>query len=159
AAPYWLKHGRCGHSFCAACILKWIFRAMDADGYWEDGSLLCPDCHVCLPSIPKTAPRAMCTFPLVRNHLAEATVKAYVSLLKHMATSQDNSLDRRITNGQWTAGLGGKVMPWGEGKSARTEWENRDHLGQTYMADLVERWCSMDSNNFRFMKVIVELRL
>ncbi|KAI0653298.1 hypothetical protein C8Q70DRAFT_888627, partial [Cubamyces menziesii] len=78
ACPYSLTPGRCGHSFCALCVLKWCFAAVHRGcGYWHD-SLECPLCRAELPYTSDLTPRSIFSFPFSPNRLADGAIKALV---------------------------------------------------------------------------------
>lgn len=84
AYPYSLHPGRCGHTFCAICILRWFFsRLHRACGGWHE-AVDCPICRSVLILTPDRVPRSNMTFPFVPNRVAAAVVE---SLIERLATS------------------------------------------------------------------------
>ncbi|KIY53356.1 hypothetical protein FISHEDRAFT_19104, partial [Fistulina hepatica ATCC 64428] len=71
AHPYSLNAGRCGHSFCAQCLLKWFFsRLHKGCGNWHE-SVDCPICRQMVVITPDRVPRMDITFPFVPNRLGD----------------------------------------------------------------------------------------
>ena len=127
AEPYALNHGRCGHSFCAVCVLKWAFNAIHRGcAYWHE-PLECPLCRAELPHATDRTSRTMCTFPFVPNRLSDATITSLLAVLKDAADFKDavraNAAEEPSRG--WHGVVDEKVAVWGEGKSARVEWERR----------------------------------
>lgn len=114
ARPYSLNHGQCGHSFCALCVLKWFFDAFDSEhGRWLE-NMRCPVCRATLPTTPMNNPRDMSTLPFVPNRTADATVRAYVDLVKEAA------------NGNGSGSLDERIRGWERFGRKSVDWEERD---------------------------------
>ncbi|KAI0691393.1 hypothetical protein C8T65DRAFT_587240 [Cerioporus squamosus] len=130
ASPYSLNNGRCGHAFCAICILKWAFTALHRGcGYWHE-ALECPLCRAMLPVASKHAPRNICTFPFVPDRLGDAVIKSHLAILQDAADSQAKSTSSNGGNPQngvrWHGEVDEQVLAWGLGKTSRIEWEQRE---------------------------------
>ncbi|RPD56973.1 hypothetical protein L226DRAFT_467971, partial [Lentinus tigrinus ALCF2SS1-7] len=151
AAPYSLNHGRCGHAFCGTCLLKWLFAAFSREfRHWME-QLRCPLCHAVLPSIPRSTPREISTFPFVPNRSTEEVIKSYITVLKNIADNHGPN--------QGTEEVCGEVKEWAEGKPSRIDWERREYYGRTWMEELFERWPLLQADGFIFRKSLVEIRL
>ncbi|RPD52610.1 hypothetical protein L227DRAFT_514563 [Lentinus tigrinus ALCF2SS1-6] len=115
AAPYSLN---CGHTFCGTCLLKWLFAAFDQVFHHWMEPLSCPLCHAVLPSIPRSTPREICTFPFVLNRSTEEVINSYIAVLKNTADNHGHD--------QGTEEVSHSVEEWAEGKPARIDWEGRE---------------------------------
>ncbi|RPD76312.1 hypothetical protein L226DRAFT_372864 [Lentinus tigrinus ALCF2SS1-7] len=154
ASPYSLNNGRCGHAFCAICILKWAFAAVHRGcGYWHD-ALECPLCRATLPLTSDDTPRNICTFPFVPDRLAEAAIKSHLTVLLDAADS--NAKPIACAKGQdgthWHGVVDEQVIAWGQGMASRTEWEQREKSGKTQMTLLFNNWSQYEAEDFLAMK-------
>ncbi|KAI0698213.1 hypothetical protein C8T65DRAFT_14788 [Cerioporus squamosus] len=144
ARPYSLNHGQCGHNFCALCVLKWCFDALDGEsGRWLE-TLRCPVCRAMLPATPADVPRAMCTLPFVPNRSADTTVRAYLDLVRDAA-------DRR-----GVSGLDERAKGWGQNGRKRMDWDERDRKGTEGMELVVTNWAIFEDEDFLAMKARFE---
>ncbi|RDX47665.1 hypothetical protein OH76DRAFT_726688 [Lentinus brumalis] len=144
ARPYSLNHGQCGHNFCALCVLKWYFDALDGEcGRWLE-SLRCPVCRSMLPATPADVPRDMCTLPFVPNRSADTTVRAYLNLVQDAA-------DR---NG--SGGLDERVRGWERHGRKSMDWQERDRKGTEGMELVVTNWAILEEEDFLAMKARFE---
>ncbi|KAI0749062.1 hypothetical protein C8Q74DRAFT_1310917 [Fomes fomentarius] len=151
AEPYLLDNTLCGHTFCAICVLKWASARIDLEcGYWHE-ALECPLCRALLPYTPYNAPRNTHTFPFIPNHIADASIKSLLTILKEAAGSK-TAVTGVARSGTWHGKVDGEVIPWGEGKSARVEWENRARIGKREMTLLVSNWTALQPEDFITIK-------
>ncbi|KAI0793738.1 hypothetical protein C8Q74DRAFT_1244514 [Fomes fomentarius] len=154
AEPYLLDNALCGHTFCAVCVLKWAFaRIHRGCGYWHE-ALECPLCRALLPYTADNAPRNMHTFPFILNRIADASIKSLLTILKEAAGSKTAVCVNAgvVRSGTWHGKVDGEVIPWGEGESARVEWENRARIGKREMALLVSNWTTLQPEDFIAIK-------
>ena len=140
ASPYALNNGRCGHAYCAICILKWAFTAVHRDcGYWHE-ALECPLCRATLPLTPDATPRNIYTFPFVPERLADAAIKSYLAILQDAADSKSKPIASRDERGRGDIHRYGEideqVITWGQGQASRTEWEQRERYVQRFCAQV-----------------------
>ncbi len=122
-----MDNALCGHTFCAICVLKWAFARIHLGcGYWHE-ALECPLCRALLPYTADNAPRNTHTFPFIPNRIADASIKSLLTILKEAARSKTAVYVNAgvVRSRTWHGKVDGEVIPWGEGKSARVEWENR----------------------------------
>ena len=66
----------------------------------------------------------MSTFPFIPNRFVDNSIKAFLVILKGAADSK-KEVAGPVEGTQWYGEVDDKVMAWGEGQSARVEWENR----------------------------------
>ena len=123
ACPYQLHHGRCGHTFCALCLLRWCFAAVHRGcGYWHD-ALECPLCRAELPYTPDVIPRQMCTFPFVPCRLGDTILQTLLDILQDAAEAAFK--DAGASTGVHQK-LDDKLIAWSRHGEARIDWECRD---------------------------------
>ncbi|RPD77223.1 hypothetical protein L226DRAFT_362659 [Lentinus tigrinus ALCF2SS1-7] len=140
ARPYSLNHGQCGHNFCALCVLKWYFDALDSEcGRWLE-SLRCPVCRATLPATPIDSPRDMSTLPFIPNRSADTTVRAYLDLVRDAA------------DGSGAGGLDERIKGWERYGRKRVDWEERDRKGADGMELVVTNWAILEEEDFIAMK-------
>ncbi len=131
ANPYLLNNGRCGHAFCAICILKWAFAAVHRGcGYWHE-ALECPLCRATLPYTTDATPRNICTFPFLPDRLADTVIKSHLTVLQDAADlkarpTANCDVGRPHDGIRWLGEVDEQVLAWGQGKASRTEWEQRE---------------------------------
>ena len=94
-------------------------------GYWHE-ALECPLCRSELAFIPDVTPRAFCTFPFIPNRLADTTIKSYLEILQDAAKAHAGGSRVGGMCGGGGSGIDERILAWGEGGSARVEWEARD---------------------------------
>ncbi|RDX50928.1 hypothetical protein OH76DRAFT_373075 [Lentinus brumalis] len=157
ANPYLLNNGRCGHAFCAICILKWAFAAVHRGcGYWHE-ALECPLCRATLPYTTDATPRNICTFPFLPDRLADTVIKSHLAVLQDAADLKARRTANcdvgRPHNGiRWLGEVDEQVLAWGQGKASRTEWEQREKNGKAEMALLFDNWSQYKSKDFIALK-------
>ncbi|KAI0718004.1 hypothetical protein C8T65DRAFT_639684 [Cerioporus squamosus] len=157
ANPYSLNNGRCGHAFCAICILKWAFTAVHRScGYWHE-ALECPLCRATLPYTPEATPRNICTFPFVPDRLADTVIRSHLAVLQDAADSKAKPT-ASYSGGEshhgiyWHGEVDEQVLAWGEGKASRNEWEQRERNGKTQMTLLFDNWSQYKAVDFISLK-------
>ncbi|TFK85507.1 hypothetical protein K466DRAFT_654223 [Polyporus arcularius HHB13444] len=157
ANPYLLNNGRCGHAFCAICILKWAFAAVHRGcGYWHE-ALECPLCRATLPYTTDATPRNICTFPFLPDRLADTVIKSHLAVLQDAADlkarpTANCDVGRPHDGIRWLGEVDEQVLAWGQGKASRTEWEQRERNGKTEMALLFDNWGQYKSEDFIALK-------
>jgi hypothetical protein len=137
AHPYTINSARCGHTYCAICILKWFFTHFHRKyGKWHE-AVECPICRSPLVLTPDQVPRLETTFPFLPNRTATAVCK---SLIENLAKSQSDLLevDRALKSESKKENVDSKattktrvsnnadVSAWREGGHMRAEWLKRD---------------------------------
>jgi len=137
AHPYTLNPVRCGHTFCAICILRWFFARLHLGcGRWHE-PVDCPICRGLLVLTPEKIPRLEITIPFVPNRTAAAVCE---SLIEKLAKSQSDlqqapgSASREkdavsVAKGKPKEGKvpdDADVAAWREGGHMRAEWLKRD---------------------------------
>ena len=142
ACPYVLRADRCGHSFCAVCILKWYFTQLHRDcGSWHD-PLQCPLCRTELPDVPADPPRPGFTCPFAPNRLADEAITAALQALQSILTPAEDMTDIDTSDsmsgkGKATAKKNSitltpllqddeQSLGWRKNGPLWTEWQNRD---------------------------------
>lgn len=130
ACPYSLNNGRCGHAFCAICILKWAFAALHrACGHWHE-ALECPLCRAPLPIISRSNPRNVYTFPFIPDRLGDTVIKSHLAVLQDAADfkakSNTTNSDASRNGVRWHGEVDEQVLAWGLGKASRIQWEQRE---------------------------------
>ncbi|KAH9887580.1 hypothetical protein C8Q73DRAFT_808715 [Cubamyces lactineus] len=137
ACPYSLTPGRCGHSFCALCVLKWCFAAVHRGwGYWLD-SLECPLCRAELPYTSNITPRSNFSFPFYPNRLADDAIKALVEIIKNAKPETEAG-----------SAEADKLPPWREGGMYYEDWYMRDKRGRSEMTLLADEWTWLQGDDF-----------
>ncbi|CDO73353.1 hypothetical protein BN946_scf185008.g116 [Trametes cinnabarina] len=159
ACPYSLNPGRCGHSFCALCILKWCFAAVHRGcGYWHD-PLECPLCRAELFYTSDVTPRSPFSFPFVPNRLADGEIQALIEVVR--------SVKPEPTTGVcMLSGVGGsehkpgakntspdtdRLLAWHDHGMLYEDWIARDssfRRGRAEMTLLVNEWSTLDADDF-----------
>ncbi|KAI0330935.1 hypothetical protein GY45DRAFT_1370418 [Cubamyces sp. BRFM 1775] len=157
ACPYSLTPGRCGHSFCALCVLKWCFAAVHRGcGYWHD-SLECPLCRAELPYTSDLTPRSIFSFPFSPNRLADGAIKALIDIVKNAkpetgagsacvaATAGGSTIKGSST---FTTSDADKLWSWREGGLYHEDWCMRDKQGRSEMTLLANEWTLLQADDF-----------
>lgn len=126
AYPLTLSPAKCGHSFCAICVLKWFFSRMHRQcGKWHE-SLECPICRTELPSTPE-ATRSMKTCPFTPNRLADSVLTDLINSLTSLPGNSDGSPRGKSSGaGRSTHSKNETtISTWAEDGSSRKEWLRR----------------------------------
>lgn len=148
AYPYTLNPGKCGHTFCAICILKWFFsRLHRVCGGWHE-AVDCPICRSTLALTPDRTPRPPYTFPFVPNRVAAGVVESLIGKLAQPPPSivkQEVHEGLRISESDKEGrkrkrevlkiedcSLEADLEAWKEGGNLRTEWLKRDRCAHAY---------------------------
>ncbi|KAH9884804.1 hypothetical protein C8Q73DRAFT_349807 [Cubamyces lactineus] len=157
ACPYSLTPGRCGHSFCALCVLKWCFAAVHRGcGYWHD-SLECPLCRAELPYTSDLTPRSIFSFPFSPNRLADCAIKALVDIVKNAKpeTGAGSACVAAAAGGSTIKGStalatsdADKLLSWREGGMYYEDWYMRDKRGRSEMTLLANEWTLLQADDF-----------
>lgn len=137
ACPYVLDGHRCGHSFCALCLLKWAFTNLHSScGTWHT-SLECPLCRAELAVTPPDAPRPRSTCVFVPNRIADELLTSMVQQLADVLEPPENS-ESSHAKGKGKASRKGtaldpillddeeEVFGWRKKGPLRKEWDQRD---------------------------------
>ncbi|KAH9931843.1 uncharacterized protein B0H18DRAFT_871805 [Fomitopsis serialis] len=141
ACPYSLSPVRCGHTFCALCLLKWwLSNLCDDCGGWCN-TLQCPLCRQLLPSIYNTVPRAMYKLPFTPARLADERI---VELLDVLQGPELENPDAAAPTGLSTG--------WERGGELRAEWQSRDKRGRDEMRYIADRWVDLPPILLKVMK-------
>lgn len=173
AYPYTLNPGKCGHTFCAICILKWFFsRLHRVCGGWHE-AVDCPICRSVLTITPDRTPRSPGTFPFVPNRVAAGVVESLVGKLAQPPPSvvkQEDHDGLRISESDKEGRKRKRDVPkveecspevdldaWREGGILRTEWLKRDSDGKREMGLLFNSWANLGSNEFLLLKIRLEV--
>ncbi|KAI0697956.1 hypothetical protein C8T65DRAFT_743007 [Cerioporus squamosus] len=156
ACPYSLNNGRCGHAFCAICILKWAFAALHrACGHWHE-ALECPLCRAPLPIISRSNPRNVYTFPFIPDRLGDTVIKSHLAVLQDAADfkakSNTTNSDASRNGVRWHGEVDEQVLAWGLGKASRIQWEQRERIGKAEMTLLFENWSHYTEWHFVVLK-------
>ena len=124
AESYVLNNNRCGHTFCARCILDWAFTSLhNVTGSWQ-APIECPTCRAALPSIRSHPPREVHSFPFIPNRGINEHVKNFLDTLKDAAS--EKSLEQCLREGRaWCGEVDERVRAWGANGPAWKEWELR----------------------------------
>ncbi|XP_006461828.1 hypothetical protein AGABI2DRAFT_70745 [Agaricus bisporus var. bisporus H97] len=175
AYPYTLNPARCGHTFCAICILKWFFsRLHRVCGGWHE-AVDCPICRSVLMITPDRVPRSGITFPFVPNRVASAVIESLIDKLAGSSlpvVKQEDPEALRISDadkeGRKQKRGGPKVEDgslsseadldgWRQGGASRNEWLKRDSDGKREMNILVQSWSMLGSHEFLILKQRLEV--
>ncbi|KAF8637659.1 hypothetical protein AX17_002727 [Amanita inopinata Kibby_2008] len=170
AHPFTLNPAKCGHTFCALCILKWFFsRLHRACGGWHE-AVDCPICRTHLILTPDRTPRTSLTFPFVPNRIASSILESLIEKLAHPPIA--SIIKKEDTDGSWVSESGQTctadciraplkvkeedgamdVVSWREGGCLRAEWLKKDRDGRREMKDLLHRWENLDADDFVELK-------
>ncbi|KAJ6555746.1 hypothetical protein B0H10DRAFT_1207704 [Mycena sp. CBHHK59/15] len=174
AQPYSLNPAKCGHTFCALCVLRHFFsRLHKACGGWHE-SVDCPMCRSLLVITPDRLPRPEITFPFVPNRTAAAVCESMIETLSCSSAPSGLVVKREESEGAWPGSewdmewgrQKGKskeeekieeenadIAGWREGGNLRTEWLKKNREGKKEMAHLLKYWSSMRSQDFVDLKV------
>lgn len=168
AYPLTLSPSKCGHTFCAICILKWFFSHLHREcGQWHE-SLECPICRTQLPSTPDTTPRSIKTCPFTPNRLADSIITDLVnSLISASDDLKKSPRGKARRTGRTTDGSDAGVVAWIQDGASRQDWLQRlkyvslilvqcplgaqlpsCRRGRDETQNLVNRWRSLESDNF-----------
>ncbi|OBZ74042.1 hypothetical protein A0H81_06165 [Grifola frondosa] len=149
ACPYTLIPSQCGHTYCALCILKWMFSHVHRDcGYWHE-ALECPLCRTRLPFAAEQIPRSRFTCPLTANRLADKIVNDLIKVLREepkVASSSEGKKDKTALEDD------GMIATWRDGGTSRREWEQRDRRGREEATFLANNWAVLNADEFIAMK-------
>ncbi|KAI0343317.1 hypothetical protein BDW22DRAFT_1356932 [Trametopsis cervina] len=164
ACPYLLTPSRCGHTFCATCLLKWFFTHLHRScGGWHE-ALECPLCRSTLPTTPEQPPRDPSSFPFAPNRLAEEIITRHIESLESTLESPESpSVNTSASKGKGKARArkekstafepifldgGEEAVGWKKGGPARKEWNNRERIGRERMNKLSTDWPTVTSVGF-----------
>lgn len=135
ACPYTLTPARCGHTFCAFCILKYIKVKFEP----KDGVLRaeCPVCRTTLHSFPGTTQHSS----FAPNRLAEEVLSEQLDALARAiaefapaptpmpaSTSRSSRAGRRHGTAERLQAPtdDDRITGWRSGGALRMDWEARD---------------------------------
>ncbi|KAI9060921.1 hypothetical protein FKP32DRAFT_995665 [Trametes sanguinea] len=156
ACPYTLNSARCGHSFCALCILKWCFAAVHRGcGYWHD-SLECPLCRAELFYTPDITPRSIFTFPFVPNRLADSAIQALLETVKSVKPETGLGVCMLAGAGGSESKAGAmnascnpdRLLEWRDNGMLYQDWVARDKRGRMEMTLLISEWSTLQADDF-----------
>lgn len=164
-----LKADRCGHSFCAICILKWYFTHLHRScGSWHD-ILECPLCRAPLPEVLPDTPRSASSCPFAPNRLADEALSVLLEQLQNILQPTEEAVAEsspskgkgkqkgKSTSSPLSPVLEEEVLNWTKGGSSWVEWTNRDrhvvrsHIGSLSTAnprccDLLQGWARVHAH-------------
>ncbi|KAI0358122.1 hypothetical protein OH77DRAFT_1397928 [Trametes cingulata] len=160
ACPYTLTPGKCGHSFCALCVMRWCFAAVHRGcGYWHD-SLECPLCRAELPYTSDRTPRSVFSFPFTPNRLADGAIKALVAVVKDSKPGAASCVAIAGGNASASARKAGagaasaapredeRIAQWRENGALYVDWETRERKGREEITLLVTEWPDLSADDF-----------
>jgi hypothetical protein len=147
ACPISLNPGKCGHTFCALCVLKWFFsRLHKACGGWHE-SVDCPICRSLLVITPDHLPRLDTTFPFTPNRTVDTVVRDLVGKLAAVP-----SFDVLANKGTKKTEEDTAMAGWRMGGATRAEWLRRDLTGREEINDIIKKWKNLNSKDFVDLK-------
>ncbi|KAG2011792.1 hypothetical protein CC2G_011868 [Coprinopsis cinerea AmutBmut pab1-1] len=171
SAPYTISSAKCGHTFCAICILKWFFSRLHPPcGSWHE-SVDCPICRTRFITTPEATPRPEFTFPFVPNRLAAAVITGFIDKISASSVNTAMKVKREEDEALLVSASkrpqGRKcsrkakseeneeekprtteIDAWREGGVSRIEWHKKEREGKEKMTSLLQLWRNMQSDDF-----------
>ncbi|KAJ8582066.1 hypothetical protein M405DRAFT_776806 [Rhizopogon salebrosus TDB-379] len=134
ARPYSTR--RCGHDFCATCILTWFFFR---SSLWSGFDVV--DCPICRSALIDSSENS--SSPFIPNKTADGAIRAMI-----------DTLSKEDDHGKASAAL----AEWGKDGRARQEWSRKERDGYQEMSILNKLWPNVGSDDYIDMKTRLGLR-
>ncbi|KAI0316751.1 hypothetical protein OF83DRAFT_1125142 [Amylostereum chailletii] len=166
ATPYTLSAYKCGHTFCALCLLKWYFSTLHECGDWHQ-PVTCPLCRavpiMTAPVVNSSQTRAEWTFPFVPARMVDSLLEDSVHKLHNMSTAFSgafqavhdiiNPISPRKKQKQKHDPGSTLLVEWGDGGPRWIDWLARKARGRVEMDCLTDKWTTFTPVECLAMKV------
>jgi hypothetical protein len=144
ACPYALIPRNCGHTFCATCVLKWLFsRLHKGCGGWHE-AVDCPLCRSALPHTPERTPRSTSCFPFTPNRTADIAIQGLINTISHELASASTLASNLLSD-------------WNEDGHSKQEWSKRERAGRIEMTSIAAQWNTLKPTDFINIKNRLEV--
>lgn len=144
AYPQSLSPAQCGHTFCAACVLKWFLSNFCGGCDVWHSRLECPLCRAQLPAIVMNQPnRSEKSCPFTINRLAESSINSILETLDNIPRANISKMKPEVKD---------DLAKWRTGGSARVDHEKRAEVGRREMQQVTSRWRTLDPEAFKAIK-------
>ncbi|KAG9313024.1 hypothetical protein JVU11DRAFT_6463 [Chiua virens] len=144
ACPYALTPRICGHTFCAACILKWFFsRLHKGCGGWHE-AVDCPLCRSSLPYTPERTPRSASSFPFAPNRAADTAIRGLITAIPRELAGVSTAVSSSLAG-------------WNEDGHSKQEWSKRERIGRAEMTSMAAQWNLLKTVDFVNIKNRLEV--
>ncbi|KAI0064007.1 hypothetical protein BV25DRAFT_1837185 [Artomyces pyxidatus] len=144
--PYSLVAYRCGHSFCALCLLKWYFSRLHGCGQWHD-PVDCPLCRAPAPSpLVTDEPRPDWTCPFLPNRALDALLRDAVERVRAAEEPQAPPSRKKRGRKKASSPPSAPLAGWADSGHRRADWLARDAMGRDEMQAVVNAWSELGSH-------------
>ncbi|PCH36205.1 hypothetical protein WOLCODRAFT_166745 [Wolfiporia cocos MD-104 SS10] len=159
ACPCTIGSSRCGHTFCALCIMKWYFSRLCPDCCTWHEDLECPLCRTPIAA-PKVVPADGNTpCPFAPNRMVDGAVAELLNTIRNESTASSGSSStspKGKGKGKSKKTEGGVISEaialWGEGGASRVDWQDRNRRGHAELDRLTTGWTRMGPGDYKLMK-------